>query len=243
MIAFSGGLILLDIEGTVSPLAFVHEVLFPYARMQVGLFLAERAGEEPVAQALAQMASDSGHASIEAWLGAPATTEQGRARVVAEVKKLMDADAKATGLKQLQGLIWEDGFRDGTLRATIFPDVPPALTAWTSADRDIRIYSSGSIAAQRLFFEFTQAGDLRGFLSGFYDTMTGGKREAESYTAIAHDSGYPPGEILFLSDVPEELDAARASGCRTGLVMRPGNKPVVDGGHPTITSFEQIVFS
>jgi len=243
MIAFSGSLILLDIEGTVSPLAFVHEVLFPFARMEVGEFLAAHAAEEPVAHALAQMASDSGHASIEAWLGAPPTTDAGRARVVAEVKKLMDADAKATGLKQLQGLIWEGGFRTGTLRSTIFPDVPPALAAWTADGRAVRIYSSGSVAAQRLFFEFTEAGDLRGFLSGYYDTTTGGKREAESYTAIAHDSGYLPGEILFLSDVPEELDAARASGCRTGLLLRPGNKPVANGGHPTISSFAEITFS
>jgi enolase-phosphatase E1 len=143
-------------------------------------------------------------------------------------------------LKALQGLIWEQGFHSGTLQASVFPDVPPALTAWTAGGRQVRIYSSGSIQAQKLFFSHTNAGDLSIHLSGYYDTTTGHKREAASYTAIAADVSLSPAEILFLSDVPEELDAARAAGMATGLTLRPGNRPVPYSTHPTLSSFDEI---
>ncbi len=233
-------LILLDVEGTVSPLTFVQDVLFPYARQHAADFLAAHIDAPPVEEALEQMARDAGKKSFTEWC--PLPPESGRAAkwVTEHVYRLMDADAKQTGLKALQGLIWEQGFHSGTLQSTVFPDVPPALAAWVAAGRQVRIYSSGSVQAQKLFFTHCDAGDLSIYVSGYYDTTTGPKREASSYVAIARNVNLPAGEILFLSDVPEELDAARGAGMMTGLAMRPGNRPVPHPNHPMVSSFDQI---
>lgn len=225
MIEFRGKLILLDIEGTVSPLAFVHDVMFPYARQHAAAWLGAHWGHEVIAQ----LAHDAG---VPAFLNAPDAE--------AAVHRLMDADAKVSGLKQLQGLIWEQGFRAGDLRSTLFDDVLPALDHWREYDREIRIYSSGSIHAQKLFFAHTIAGDLTPRLSGYYDTTTGSKREPASYTAIATDCGLLPNDILFISDLVDELNAAQSAGLMTALSLRPGNKPQPKSGHPVITSFSEI---
>ncbi|MBK8037140.1 MAG: acireductone synthase [Verrucomicrobiaceae bacterium] len=225
MIEFRGKLILLDIEGTVSPLAFVHDVMFPYARRHAAAWLGAHWGHEVIAQ----LARDAGVTSFLNALEAEAA-----------VHRLMDADAKVTGLKQLQGLIWEQGFRTGDLRSTLFDDVVPALDHWRENGREVRIYSSGSIHAQRLFFAHTTAGDLTPRLSGYYDTTTGSKREAASYTAIATDCGLPPNDILFISDLVDELNAAQSAGMITALALRPGNKPQPENDHPAIPSFAEI---
>jgi enolase-phosphatase E1 len=220
-------LILLDMEGTLSPLAFVHEVMFPYARQHAASWLTAHWGHEVIAQ----LATDAG---VDCFLN-PLDAE-------AAVHRLMDADAKVTGLKQLQGLIWEQGFHRGDLRSTLFDDVVPALDHWGELGHPIRIYSSGSIHAQRLFFAHTSAGDLTPRFSGYYDTTTGSKKEASSYTAIAADCGLPANEILFISDLVDELDAAQAAGMDTALALRAGNKPQPESGHPAITSFSEISF-
>jgi enolase-phosphatase E1 len=237
MIAFNGKLILLDIEGTVSPLAFVHDVMFPYARANVAAFIAANLEETTVWQALDQMARDAGHPAFAEWCP---SLDDATDFVVREVHRLMDADAKVTGLKLLQGLIWEQGFRAGDLRSTIFDDVPGALLAWSAFGFDVRIYSSGSVHAQTLFFAHTEAGNLTDYFSGFYDTTIGSKREAASYTSIAADADVAPADILFISDVVEELDAARSAGLHTALALRPGNKPAPATDHPTITTFAEI---
>src|SRR5262249_52930599 len=160
--------------------------------------------------------------------------------VCKEVTRLMDADAKATGLKQLQGLIWQRGFESGELKAHVFDDVPPALTAWNAAGKDVRIYSSGSVQAQKLFFGHTIAGNLLPQFRGHYDTTTGPKKEADSYRRIAADFKLPPSDILFLSDIVAELDAARAAGLKTALCIRPGNAPAQNSAgepHPAIENF------
>jgi enolase-phosphatase E1 len=226
MIEFRGKLILLDIEGTVSPLAFVHDVMFPYARKHAAAWLGAHWGHEVIAR----LARDAGAASFLNALDAEAA-----------VHRLMDADAKVTGLKQLQGLIWEQGFRTGDLRSTLFDDVVPALDHWHENGLTIRIYSSGSIHAQRLFFAHTAAGDLTPRLSGYYDTTTGSKREAPSYTAIAANCGLPPNDILFVSDLVDELNAAQSAGMMTAHALRPGNKPQRESGHLAITSFGELV--
>ncbi len=226
MITFDGQLILLDIEGTVSPLAFVHDVMFPYARQRAGAYVAAHWGTA----VMAQLAHDAG---VPAF-ATPAEAE-------AAVYRLMDAAAKVTGLKQLQGMIWEEGFRNGELRSTLFDDVPQALAEWRQMGREMRIYSSGSIHAQKLFFAHTESGDLTPHFSGYYDTTTGSKREAASYTAIAADCGLMAEEILFVSDLVEELNAARTAGMFTALAVRPGNKAVLTHEHPVITSFSEIV--
>jgi len=240
MIAFHGQVILLDIEGTVSPLAFVHEIMFPYARNHVAALLEASFDAEPVQTALDQMARDGGHQNLSEWCPPGSSTHEW---IVNAVHRLMDADVKATGLKMLQGLIWEQGFLNGDLRSTLFEDVVPALKAWHEAGLDLRIYSSGSVHAQKLFFSHTQAGDLTPLFSGYYDTTIGSKKMANSYTAIAADIGRLPDQVLFISDVVDELDAARKAGMMTALALRPGNKPVSAGDHPHLTSFDQIHFA
>lgn len=223
--------ILFDVEGTTSAVAYVYDVMFPFARKGLSDFLAERWDDPSLDGVKQQFAQDAGTKAF-------ATPDA----LLAEAVRLMDNDVKATGLKQLQGLIWEAGFKSGELRAHVFDDVPPALAAWCDAGIDLRVYSSGSIHAQKLFFGHTEAGDLLSHFSGHYDTTTGPKREAASYAAIAEDWGLPAGEILFLSDVTEELNAARDAGMQTALVNRPGNaEPTsVEPPHEAIESFDEI---
>ena len=216
--------ILLDIEGTTSSISFVYDEMFPFVRRELENFLKQNWNEESVQACLPLLASDI-EKPQEEWLGDSAPNEQ--IQLVAQaVIQLMDADVKATGLKQLQGLIWKDGFFSGQLVAHLFEDVAPAIRAWQAAGIDVRIYSSGSISAQKLFFGHTIAGDLLPLLSGHYDTTTGPKKETGSYEKIAKEFNIEPQNILFISDVGAELDAAKKAGMQTLLSLRPGNKPV-----------------
>lgn len=239
MIVFTGRALLLDIEGTTSSLAFVADVLFPYARRELEAFLRRRWTDPAVEHAKALLAQDV-QAPNAPWLGGAAEA-QGLAPLCAAVYCLMDGDAKATGLKELQGLLWREGYDAGRLCSHVYPDVPPALAEWTRRGREIRIYSSGSVTAQQAYFAHTTAGDLLPFFRGHYDTTSGPKRAAESYRRIAADMKRPAEEVLFLSDVVAELDAAAATGMLTGLVVRPGNAPVPEGQpHRLVTEFGQI---
>lgn len=241
MIRFSGCGLLLDVEGTTSSVSYVYDVLFPYARRELTAYLTAHWGEPGLEAVARQVARDAGHDSWEGWVSGLPPDEQ-RQRLADEIIRQMDADVKATGLKQLQGMIWKAGFERGQLEAHVFADVPPALAAWRRAGRQVRIYSSGSVQAQRLFFAHTEQGDLLPHLGGHYDTTTGPKREPASYVKIADDWSLAPGEILFLSDVPEELDAAAEAGMQTGLCLRPGNAPVDLHGQPhaTLASFDEV---
>ncbi|HZL90702.1 MAG TPA: acireductone synthase [Pirellulaceae bacterium] len=231
MIPFRGRGILLDIEGTTSSVSFVYDVMFPFVRRELDRYLDAHWGQPALAAACRQIARDASHDNRAA----------DRSWIRGEVLRLMDGDVKATGLKQLQGLIWEDGFKSGEMKAHVYDDVPPALRDWHARGIDIRIYSSGSIQAQKLFFGHTIAGNLLPLLSGHYDTTTGPKKEAESYRTIAADFGLAPSDILFLSDVPAELDAARTAGMQTALVLRPGNAAVPGGhGHAEIAGFADL---
>lgn len=235
MLAFSGQAILLDIEGTVAPIAYVFDVMFPFARREVRTFLAERMEKpevpEPlwrpeVAAAAKQIAVDAGFADFDALLAKERETSPGIDPVEAlarEVERQMDADRKWTGLKSLQGMIWNAGFASGELVAQVFDDVPEVLRDWKADERDVRIYSSGSVAAQKAFFGHTQAGNLLSTLRGHFDTTVGSKKEAKSYAGIAQAMEYDPYEILFVSDVPAELRAAEQAGLATAFADRPGN--------------------
>jgi enolase-phosphatase E1 len=243
VIEFGGRGILLDIEGTTSSISFVYDVMFPFVRRELERFLRENWDRPEVAAACEAIARDAGHSSLadwQRWSGAGEDESVGRELVARELTRLMDGDVKATGLKQLQGLIWESGFASGELRAHVYDDVPPALRRWNASGIDVRIYSSGSIQAQKLFFAHTIAGDLLPLLSGHYDTTTGPKKEAASYAAIAEEFGLAPAEILFLSDVVAELDAAVGAGMKTGLMLRPGNPPQAAQAHPALQSFDEI---
>jgi len=240
VIRFSGRGLLLDVEGTTSSIRFVYDVLFHYSRQQLESYLRSHWDTDALAETRELIAREAGAESFAAWTH-DLPRQPAREQLHREVLRLIDRDAKTTGLKQLQGLIWQEGFEAGKLRAHVYPDVPPALRRWLDAGREIRIYSSGSVLAQRLFFGHTEVGDLNGFFCGHYDTTSGPKRAQESYARIAADWGLKPQEMLFLSDVVEELDAARTAGLKTGLVTRPENTPVADPhGHPAIRDFSEI---
>ena len=234
--------ILLDIEGTTSSIDFVYDVMFPYARKNFAGYLEEHFNAESVQSALPLLATDLGFDSVEAMF---AESKQGddasRADVVHRALiGLMDDDIKSTGLKKLQGLVWESGFRSGEMVAHLYEDVAPAIADWKATGLDVRIYSSGSIYAQKLFFGHSVAGDLLPNFSGHYDTTIGHKRESASYQKIA-DDWMDAAEVLFISDVGEELDAASAAGMRTLLSIRPGNKPVKNReNYVAIESFEKV---
>jgi enolase-phosphatase E1 len=240
VIHFAGRAILLDVEGTTSSIRFVNDVLFSYARQMLDSYLRSHWDTDEQAHAREQIARDTGAESFAAWSrGEP--RQRAREQLRMEVTRLMDRDAKTTGLKELQGLIWKEGFEAGKLRAHVYPDVVPALRRWNEAGLDVRIYSSGSVTAQRLFFSHTDVGDLSAFFKGNYDTTAGPKRSHESYAKIAADIALPPEQILFLSDVVAELDAAQAAGLQTALVARAENAPTGDGHeHSVIHDFSEV---
>jgi enolase-phosphatase E1 len=236
VIVFGGRGILLDVEGTTSSISFVYDVLFAFARQHVGDFLVRNRLEPAVQAAASALAAETGAA--DATLDDPA----GTTRLALAAIDLMNRDVKSTPLKALQGMIWRSGFESGELVSHVFDDVPEAIGQWADSGLDVRIYSSGSIDAQKLFFGHTAAGDLTPHLRGHYDTTTGPKRDAASYRAIAADMKMEPREILFISDVGEELDAARQAGMATALAIRPGNRD--PGGlleHEPLESFAEIV--
>ena len=238
---FSGRGILLDIEGTTSAVSFVYDVMFPFVRRQLNQYLCANWDSAALNEVCDLIAKDAGYGSFVAWCGNETEISKRQQLLRAEVLRLMEGDVKATGLKALQGLIWRSGFESGEMRAHIYDDVLPAIQAWNDTGCDVRIFSSGSIAAQKLFFGHTVVGNILHLFREHYDTTTGPKKEAASYQAIAKDFGLPPAQILFLSDVPDELEAARTAGLQTGLCKRPGNAKVAAGhGHPEVTLFDQI---
>ena len=256
---FAGRGILLDIEGTTSSIHFVYDVMFPFVRRELAEFLRQHWDQPELQATCERLAQDAGFISAAAWLGQPGTeptpehadrftqsdseaaAKLAQTKVAAHVLELMDQDVKATGLKQLQGFIWESGFASGELKAHLYPDVRPALQVWQQAGIDLRIYSSGSITAQKLFFGHTVEGNLLALFRGHYDTTIGSKKESDSYRQIATEFGVPAEQLLFLSDAVAELDAARRAGFQTGLVQRPGNAPLPPHvTHPVISSFAEI---
>jgi len=235
--------VVLDIEGTTTPVAFVYDVLFPYARAQLHDFLASHASDGTLDE-VARLLQAEHAADVAAGESPPPLVSFGVAEaagLAGYVLWLMDRDRKSPGLKLLQGLIWERGFASGALRSELFPDVAPALERWRAASIDTAIYSSGSVLAQRLIFAHTSAGDLTPCIGHFFDTAVGAKRSPDSYRRIATAMGRAPGELLFLSDVHAELDAARAARLQAILCVRPGNAEPAAEGEAAISSFEEIV--
>ncbi|MBA2116609.1 acireductone synthase [Bremerella alba] len=233
--------ILLDIEGTTSSVSFVYDVMFPYVLRELDAYLDSAWNEPGLAPVLDQIAQDAGSEDFATWTADCTDESERRAKVATEIRRLMDGDVKATGLKALQGMIWKNGFERGEMIAQVYADVPEALQAWTSAGLRVYIYSSGSIGAQKLFFGHSEAGNLLQYFSGHFDTTTGPKQVAKSYDTIAAEVGEAAEKVLFISDVVAELDAAQEIGMDTRLSIRPGNKPVKDGhSHEAITSFAQV---
>lgn len=211
--------VLLDIEGTTTPISFVTDVLFPYAAAAIPAFVAEHHQRPEVAAAIALIAAD---ATAEERAQHQSLSEL----ALAVVRRQMAGDVKATGLKQLQGLVWQHGYESGVVRGQVYADVAAQFRAWTTAGRKVAIYSSGSVLAQKLIFGYSEAGDLRPYISAYFDTTSGPKREAASYIAIAAALGVAPGAITFATDQPGEAHAAAGAGCAAVVLMRPGNAPL-----------------
>lgn len=217
--------IVTDIEGTTSSVDFVYQTLFPYARRHLDEFVRRHGADAPV------------RAQLEAVRRETARPDADLETVLEILVGWMDQDLKATPLKALQGMVWTEGYQNGQLQGHIYPDAVAALRRWHALGYRLYVYSSGSIEAQKLLFGQSQAGDLGPLFSGYFDTTTGPKKEVSSYRRISEQIGLPAGEILFLSDVVEELDAARSAGMATwGLVRRGG----LLGDHPVATDFSAI---
>jgi enolase-phosphatase E1 len=235
--------ILLDIEGTTTPLAFVTEVLFPYVRTRLHSHLEQHAGDDDYKPLLTRLQDEHqlcrrrGETPPE-WTDRP--NDLRIASAIAFVEWLMDRDRKCTPLKELQGRIWKDGYERGALVGQVFPDVLPALRRWHDENLSVCIYSSGSVLAQRLLFRYSSSGDLTGLLHAFFDTNVGGKTDAESYRHIVHALGLSADAIMFLSDMPGELEAAGKAGLRVRLVIRPGNLPLSEDDAGAVRSFDEI---
>lgn len=227
--------VILDVEGTTTTIDFVHRILFSIARRDLPEFV-ERHFDDPRFQG--EMELVRLEAALHFGVAAAAVTHQ---QASALLVQMVDEDRKDAALKSLQGEIWRDAFARGGLRAHVYPDVRPALARWKARGLQLYIYSSGSVAAQRLLFSHSIDGDLTPLLDGYFDTAVGRKREPESYRRIAEAIALPPGAALFLSDIVEELDAARAAGMATAWLFRDGAVPPAEPRHPTATSFDALL--
>ena len=227
--------ILLDIEGTTTPIDFVHKTLFPFAKVRIGDFVHENFGEirEEISSLEAEHASDNSYSK---------NFDDSSPESIAEyLRHLIDIDRKSTPLKSIQGKIWKKGYESGELKSEVFDDVPRSFERWKSQGKTIAIYSSGSILAQQLLFRHTKYGDLTKYIDRYFDTTTGAKRDARSYQKIAEELEMEPFETLFLSDIPAELDAARTSGLQTALSIRKGSAEIgEDLTYRTIASFDDV---
>ncbi len=221
-----------DIEGTIGSISFVREVLFPYAAEHLPAYIRANRTDAPVREQLNAVAEQTGIASTEL---------EG---LIQQLLDWIESDTKATPLKALQGMVWEHGYRTGDYKAHIYQDAIQNLTEWHAQKIDLYIFSSGSMQAQELFFQFSCYGDLRPLFSGYFDTKTGPTDASESYRAIAATIRRPTEELLFLSDTEAELDAAKEAGLNTTWVIRPQDSPLaidsLRSAHPLVSSFDDI---
>lgn len=218
--------IVTDIEGTTSSLSFVKDVLFPYARAKLPNYVLQHQDEPYIKQLLVDTC-DEANISLSAE------------NAIEQLIEWIDQDKKITPLKALQGLIWEAGYQQGDFTGHLYQDAIDNLNAWKAKGISLYVYSSGSMLAQKLLFGHTEEGDLTPLFSGYFDTLIGGKKEADSYRKIAIEIDFPTHEILFLSDIKEELDAAKAVGYQTIWLTRD-NAPDPQAEHPQVSSFDDI---
>lgn len=220
--------IVTDIEGTTSSIDFVHQTLFPYARVHLREFLRAYAGNPGVQAQLREVEQIEGR-----------TLDLNEAAGVLE--RWIDEDRKLTPLKSLQGMIWAQGYAAGELKGHVYPDTPEYLRRWQARGLRLFVYSSGSVEAQKLIFGHTDYGDLTPLFSGYFDTRIGAKRDPASYQAILKQLGADGDDVLFLSDVGEELDAASAIGMRTCQLLRD-HKAKPFATHQQARDFSQVAF-
>lgn len=224
---------LLDIEGTTTPIDFVTRKLFPFARARLAQFVRRHLDDPLLKSDASQLAREyEADGSPVEWSGSPAPLG-----MMSYLEWLMDQDRKSTGLKSIQGRIWEEGYASGELKGELYPDVESAMRRWKTEGAKIAIFSSGSVLAQQLLFKSSVNGDLTPLIDRYFDTTTGPKRQSGSYVAIAENLGCSPRDVLFLSDVIEEIEAARAAGMSAIVVDR---KSTVQNPPHTIGSFDGI---
>lgn len=231
--------VLLDIEGTTCPVSFVADTLFPYARARLGPYLQEHSQDLELRDLFRDL-NKAWQEADDIPQGLNPAEEPSLQQLREFLESLIDRDRKLTALKELQGLIWREGYASGTLRAPLFEDVPAALKGWKNAGLQLSVYSSGSVAAQQLLYAHSDAGDLRHLFTAWFDTRVGSKQDPASYQRIAGALGTPPDTILFVSDSLAELDAADQSGLAVRFSSRPGNPERDPGSHAVITTLEQI---
>lgn len=217
--------IITDIEGTTSRISFVTEVLFPYAARELPAFIRANATEAAVATELA---------ACRTLMQQPDATVDS---IIAQLQQWIAEDQKITPLKTLQGMVWQQGYQSGAFSGHLYQDAFAALTQWQQQGIKLYVYSSGSVQAQQLLFQFSDFGDLTPLFSGYFDTRIGAKRDISSYAAILQQLQLPPKQVLFLSDVAAELDAAKVLGIATVQLIRDGQSP---SAHPAVSSFTQI---
>jgi 2,3-diketo-5-methylthio-1-phosphopentane phosphatase len=226
------GAVVLDIEGTTTPVSFVYDVLFPYARRELRSYLQENVDAAHLREAL-QLLHRDWHEDEARRAAPPPWQDEDRDRRIASIAAyaewLMDRDRKAAGLKALQGHIWARGYDSGVLRGDVFPDVPAALARWHAAGRTVAIFSSGSVLAQQMLFRTSTSGDLTRYIDAFFDTAVGPKMSMDSYRRIADRLHRGAGRLLFISDTVQELEAARAAGWEVLICVRPGHQPPAPG--------------
>ena len=233
--------ILLDIEGTTTPIDFVYKILFPYAHSHAESFLQRHGSTTDVLEDLSGLRREHLKDTSEG-LGPPALRNPNEpASFVPYIDWLIEHDRKSAPLKSIQGKIWLEGYASGELRSEVFDDVPPALKRWRAQGMTLAIFSSGSVLAQKLLFAHTTAGDLTKFLSVYFDTTIGTKTDPASYGKIATTLECKPAEIVFISDVVSELNAAQVAGLRSILCKRPGNHPQPENVYKTIQTFDDLL--
>jgi enolase-phosphatase E1 len=233
--------ILTDIEGTTSSISFVKDVLFPYAAEHLPQYVRDHINDDAVKAALQQTAE------LAAEDGENISNDDSTDNTDALIAKLLQwiaEDRKATPLKALQGLIWKTGYENGDYQAHMYPDATEYLKKWHDSGLPLYVYSSGSIKAQQLFFKYSEGGDLLGLFSGHFDTTSGDKKEAQSYRNILADlqknhAGLHAENVLFLSDIKEELDAAKAAGMQTVWLVRDSDIQA-EPEHSAVKSFAEI---
>jgi enolase-phosphatase E1 len=236
--------ILLDIEGTTTPVEFVYQTLFPFASRKLEPFLREHAQDPEIQILIQELRAQQGveernGLNPPGWVDDP---EKARLRsCVAYGQWLIVRDSKCPPLKTLQGRIWQEGFTSGELRGEVFPDVPVAFERWRRQKKIICIYSSGSVLAQQNLFRTTASGDLTSHISLFFDTRVGAKTEGESYKKIAASFSYAPNQFLFISDALKEIEAARSVGMQSLLCVRGEHATPANAGAGLIHDFSLVL--
>ncbi|CAM3812742.1 2,3-diketo-5-methylthio-1-phosphopentane phosphatase [Rouxiella silvae] len=218
--------IVTDIEGTTTDIRFVHQVLFPYARARLADFITRHAEDLEVLQALDALREEINEPQAEI------------VDLVDQLYVYMDKDEKSPALKTLQGIIWRTGYTDGDFRGHLYPDVAPQLAQWQTQGIKLYVYSSGSVDAQKLLFGYSEEGNLLPLFTDYFDTRVGAKREVASYQNIAEQLMLPASDLLFLSDIRQELDAAREAGWNTCQLVRDEADELSD--HPQVNRFDQV---